>query len=307
MPLVSVIIPAFNAERHIGETIEHVLRQTLTDIEVIVVDDGSSDKTVDVVSGYPGVRCVRKPNGGVSSARNRGVQEARGEWVSFVDSDDLWHPDMLASMWELMQRYPQAAMGLAGSTVLKDMAELARPIPRLGGELPHALLTDFPAVFRFPYLGMSSVFMRRDRFLAIGGFDESLRRAEDINLFLRLLYRSEGYVRLNFPAVHVRSVDGSLSSDSIAGYRQLLVVYDRFLQAQPEFAREHPDLIRVTYGDLHLRHGRALLREGRNKEALTQALLSLRAHPKVAAAMLVLRCLIPAAWMARVRRVVKAS
>lgn len=307
MPLISVIIPAYNAERHIGETIEHVLRQTLPDVEVIVVDDGSSDRTAEVVSRYPQVRCVKKPNGGVSSARNRGVQEATGEWVSFVDSDDLWHPEMLASMWELMQRYPQAVMGLAGSTVLKDMAALAQPITRHQGELPHTLITDFTGVFRFPYLGMSSVFMRRDRFLAIGGFDESLRRAEDINLFLRLLYRSEGYVRLNFPAVHVRSVDGSLSSDSIAGYQQLLVVYDRFLRAHPEFASQHARLVRATYGDLHLRHGRALLRAGRGKEALTQAWLSLRSDPQAGAVMLMLRCLVPASWMARVRRAVRSA
>lgn len=305
MPVVTVIIPAYNAATHIAETIEHVLRQTLADVEVIVVDDGSSDHTADVVARYPTVRYVKKDNGGVSSARNVGAQLARAHWISFVDSDDLWHPEMLASMLELMRTHPTAAMGLSGSTALTDKARLSAPIERIDGALPSRVVTDFREVFRFPYLGMSSVIVERDRFLKLGGFNETLRRAEDVDLFLRLIHGSPGYVRLLFPAVHVRTVEGSLSSDSIAGYVQLQGVYQRFLAVHTSFAQENAPLVRQTLGDLHLRHGRALLRAERRQEARHQAWRSIGQAPTVAALGLLARTLVPSSWLYAARRLFK--
>ncbi|WP_290902364.1 glycosyltransferase family A protein [Aquabacterium sp.] len=301
VPAVTVIIPAYNAAPYIGETIEHVLGQTLPDIEVIVVDDGSSDQTADVVALYPSVRYIRKVNGGVSSARNVGARQARARWISFVDADDLWHPQMLASMLELMLQHPTAAMGLSGSTSLQDRRDLSSPIQRIDGALPFRFLSDFREVFRFPYLGMSSVIVERDRFLALGGFNENLRRAEDVDLFLRLLYNSPGYVRLMYPAVHIRTVDGSLSSDSIAGYVQLLDVYQRFLAEHESFAQESPRLVRQTLSDLHLRLGRALFRADRRSEAKQQALASMRKDFTGAALALLLRVHVPPSWLAVAR------
>lgn len=305
MPLVSVIIPAFNAERYIAETLEHVLRQTLPDVEVIVVDDGSRDGTAAVVARYPSVRYIAKPNGGVSSARNRGVAEAQGEWVAFVDSDDLWHPRMLELMLSLVQRYPDAAMGLSASTGLTDYAGLSAPVPFKDGLPPHRLMTDFREVFRFPYLGMSSVFMRRERFQSIGGFDETLPRAEDVDMYLRLLYGSAGYVRLDFQAVHVRTVEGSLSSDNVSGYRQLLFVYRRFLERHPDFGQQNPALVRTAFGDLHLRHARALLRDQRHGEAFAEAWRALSVRPSLAPLEVLVRACVPAQLMGLARSLVK--
>ena len=97
MPEISVIIPAYNASRTIGPTIESVLAQTFTDFELLVIDDGSTDDTADIVSavGDLALNCVRTENGGVSVARNRGLDMATGAYVAFLDADDAWRPAKL--------------------------------------------------------------------------------------------------------------------------------------------------------------------------------------------------------------------
>ena len=95
---VSVVIPAYNAERFIGEAIESVLAQTHPPFEVVVVDDGSTDATATVARGYPGVTLIQRENGGIGAARNTGVAAATGDWLAFLDADDTWPPDRLSAL-----------------------------------------------------------------------------------------------------------------------------------------------------------------------------------------------------------------
>ena len=96
MPKVTVIIPAYNAEKFIEQTINSVLAQTFQDFEIIVIDDGSKDKTAEIINSYGFlVRCIQTTNGGVSRARNLGINNALGEYIAFLDSDDLWEPTKL--------------------------------------------------------------------------------------------------------------------------------------------------------------------------------------------------------------------
>jgi glycosyltransferase involved in cell wall biosynthesis len=108
-PVVSVVIPAFNAARYLGEALDSVFGQTLTDLELVVVDDGSTDETPQVVQGYGSrVRYVRQPNAGVASARNRGVAESSGRYVAFLDADDVWLPGKLERQLEALAARPSA-------------------------------------------------------------------------------------------------------------------------------------------------------------------------------------------------------
>lgn len=304
MPVVSVVIPAYNSARFIGETIERVLAQDLSDVEVIVVNDGSTDETLSVVSRYPSVKVINQVNVGVTAARNAGVRAALGDWVGFVDSDDLWHPQMLSCCLTLARLHPWARMVLSNSVQKIDRDALDRRHVWPGGVPPHRLEEDFEAVFRHPYLGMSSVFIRRQVFLELGCFNETLRRAEDIDLYLRLLHGQRGYVRLMFDAVHIREVEGSLSSDSVAGYEQILGVYEAFLRRHPQYGSGHPRLLADTFANIRLRYARALLRSGRQMHAIQEAWRATRLQFNQEALAFLLRALVPLSLTRGLRRVV---
>ncbi|WP_338439538.1 glycosyltransferase family A protein [uncultured Aquabacterium sp.] len=292
VPSVSVVIPVYNAAHLVSETLDSVLGQSVQDIEVIVVDDGSRDHIAEVMQGYPQVKFVRQPNGGVSSARNLGVSHATGTWLAFVDSDDVWHRHKLRDQLHLARLHPDVPLGTAGSqSVSMDLLDFEPTVTEAGP--PCALHPEFREVFRFPYLGLSGVFVRRDHFLAVGGFDAGLRCAEDVDFYLRLTYGRPGYWRLNYDAVYVRPVAGSLSSDSVSGYEQTLAVYQRFLQRRPEFATGERAVVRQTFAFLYLRYARSLLRTGRSRrETVAAAWQSFRNQPGAAALVVILRAVL---------------
>src|SRR5438874_1624069 len=110
-PLVSVVIPTYNSAHYIGEAVQSVLAQTYTNFEVIVVDDGSTDDTRERLESVAGrIRYLYQPNGGVSKARNRGIQEARGELIAFLDGDDEWLPEKLAKQLAYMRANPSSPL-----------------------------------------------------------------------------------------------------------------------------------------------------------------------------------------------------
>jgi len=120
---VSVIIPVFNGERFIGEAIQSVMDQTYPPLEIIVVDDGSSDKTADIVRYLSGARPIlyrRQSNQGAAAARNAGVSLAQGEWIAFLDADDVWYPEKLAIQVEHFKTYPDVPFFYSDMDIIDD-------------------------------------------------------------------------------------------------------------------------------------------------------------------------------------------
>src|SRR4051812_26302017 len=110
-PLVSVVIATYNSGRFVGQAVRSVLAQTYRPFEIVVVDDGSTDDTAGVLAGYrDGVRYVYQENRGPAAARNRGIAEAAGELVAFLDADDEWHPEKLSRQWEALSASPRAGL-----------------------------------------------------------------------------------------------------------------------------------------------------------------------------------------------------
>jgi glycosyltransferase involved in cell wall biosynthesis len=113
-PTVSVVIPAYQSEFRIGETLERLARQSYTDFEVVVVDDGSTDATSEIVRRFaakdPRVRLVVQENGGIAAARNRGIEAAEGELIAFLDDDDRWHPRKLELQVARLEEVPEASV-----------------------------------------------------------------------------------------------------------------------------------------------------------------------------------------------------
>lgn len=199
MDLVSIVIPAHNAETYLSETLESALQQTYPNCEVIVVDDGSTDSTPIILATFGSrIRVIRQENGGSAAARNTGVAAARGKWIAFLDSDDVWLPEKIARQLEgcgdCMISHTDSIC--FGDTVSQEIRRSSFEPPGLGQILEHLLVINF--------ITNSTVMLRRDIFERYRGFDESYVTCEDWALWLRICadhdlgYLAEPVVRYRF-------------------------------------------------------------------------------------------------------------
>jgi len=183
--MVSVIVPVYNAADLVGETLDSIMAQDYPEWELIVVDDGSTDHSAEVVAPYLAdqrVRFITKPNGGVASARNLGVREARGELVAFCDSDDLWAPDKLTRQMELLSE-PEVVLVYCGIELLMPDGSI-KPMP----ELHHPEGRCFDELVVGNAVTCSSVVAKKSVVMDAGMFDErrELMGLEDKHLWLRM-------------------------------------------------------------------------------------------------------------------------
>lgn len=186
-PLASVIIPTFNRAAFLREAIDSVLAQTEQDFELIVVDDGSNDATRAVAASYgERVRYFFQSNAGASAARNAGIKNARGQFIVFLDSDDLWQPKKLARQITWMKAHPQIML------CYTDEIWIRRGV-RVNQKKIHAKAGGwiYPLCLPRCIISPSSVLMRREFFEVVGVFDEQLPIGEDYDLWLRTTARFE--------------------------------------------------------------------------------------------------------------------
>ena len=187
-PLVSVIIPAYNGEQFIGEAIESALAQRGVAIEVIVVDDGSSDQTVErIVEFGERVRLFQKKNGGVASARNFGIARARGRFVALLDQDDRYLPGKLATQIDMMNNCPEAVVCHGNIRMIDALGHALH-----NGHLGHPTDESMPSgmvlerLFQWNFILACTALMQRDAVLAVGGFNERLWGVDDYELWMKL-------------------------------------------------------------------------------------------------------------------------
>lgn len=190
--MVSIVIPLYNKERSIERTIQSVLNQSYGDFELVVVNDGSTDRSLDDVERLAmsdeRIRIITQPNGGVCSARNRGIQEAKGEYIALLDADDQWNKEYLEQQMKMVADFPKAAMWGINFAELSD------------GKLIRKLETGLPDGYRgyvenyFQMKGRvsdlfcsSSVLIRKAVFDEVGMFDERIKYAEDSDMWFRII------------------------------------------------------------------------------------------------------------------------
>ena len=243
-PLVSVVVPAYNAAWSLDETLASVCAQTYPELEVLVVDDGSTDATAEVAATWSGrdprVRLISKPNGGVASARNRGMREARGVYVAPIDADDLWAPDHVERQVAALEAAgPGAGMAFARTVFIDGQG---RPLPAGPPEQPEPVKppdVDFRGLLlRNSVANGSAAVFRRDRMLEAGGYDEGLRAAggegaEDWKLTLTLA-ASGRVVYVPAPTVQYRISHSSMSRDAAVMRRSAMMVIDHMRQHGPK-------------------------------------------------------------------------
>ena len=245
---IAVIIPTFNQACFLPESILSVLGQTRPADEIIVVDDGSTDDPASVVAQFQQVQFIRQQNGGPSAARNTGLRNCRASHVVFLDADDRLLPIALEAGLTRIASRPDCAFVYGGFRVIsRDGSRISQDrFAPIEGDSFHALLHT-----NLPYIPSTALF-RRDRVLAVNGFDETLRRCEDYDLFLNIAQR---YSFASHPEIVVeyRKHGQNVSDNHLAMLTAELAVRDRYE------ARIKPNAFLRAY----FRDGRARLINGR--------------------------------------------
>lgn len=231
MTRISVVIPCYNAEKFLAEALASVMAQTLSPHEVIVVDDGSRDASVKVAGGFPSVKLIAQPeNLGGSAARNRGVKEAEGELIAFLDADDIWEPHHLRVVSDLLLRHPTCALAFSLVRAFGDRDNT------WGAALPaHTASDAFWPSWRTTIVPMDTVVMWRQVFIETGGFDQTLRHVNDFEYWLRVS-RHRPFVCTHEVTARYRRYPGSVSSNieacRRAEYRVRADVYAKALKTE---------------------------------------------------------------------------
>jgi glycosyltransferase involved in cell wall biosynthesis len=194
-PLVTVVCPAYNCDRFIEPALESVLSQSYRPIEIIVVDDGSTDSTPEVVQSFREVRYIRQSNQGPSAARNVGIVSALGEYIAFLDLDDLWTPEKLNIQLTGLLAYPKAGLSFGDMRLFwtNDSEELTMfQKYRLTTEYfghENVVNNAVAKLIRCNFIPTSSVVARKSALTKAGNFDEQFRKAEDWDMWLRIAMR----------------------------------------------------------------------------------------------------------------------
>jgi glycosyltransferase involved in cell wall biosynthesis len=216
-PKVSVVIPTYNRAANIGKAIDSALSQTFRDLEVIVIDDGSSDNTSEVLREAYGdrIRYFAQHNQGASAARNKGLAEARGEWIALLDSDDFWEKEKLEQQFKALERFPQCGASYTDVRFLnypetRTMFELAEDSFRhegINGVNPEAAKVLMSPGGGGMVICTCALLARADLIAKSGGFDTNLRFGEDSEFMFRLALRTD-FCYVNLPLVWIdRSPD----------------------------------------------------------------------------------------------------
>jgi glycosyltransferase involved in cell wall biosynthesis len=271
---VSVVIPTFNAEAFIDECLESVFFQTGDfDLDVVLVDDGSTDNTLARIrsGGYP-VRCLEQANAGPAAARNKALRAAEGQYIAFLDSDDLWPEGKLAHQLALMQAHPDIGLLFGDCRQFDEQGEYAKTLFEEGqrdlafwGD-PLYVERPYAKLMQRNFMTTGSIVMRRACVDRVGYFDENLRLVEDLEYWLR--------IALTFPIAHIDSVcllrrrhEENTSRDQVAMSLAFLSVLEghreRFLQQIDDQDADLKGRVTKEYqalGHLHMRrraHGDA--------------------------------------------------
>ena len=242
--MISVVIPLFNKEGLIGTTINTVLSQTYQDFEIIVVNDGSTDDSATEVEKINDsrIRLINQKNAGVSAARNRGIHEAKGEYLALLDGDDEWKPDYLKTQFELTQKYPECDIYCV-NYCFRDLAGQITPtvINHLSFKGIDGVLSNYfeVASCSHPPICSISILARKGIFESVGGFPIGIKSGEDLLTWARLACRYKIAYSLKPLAIFVESASDTNVSKAVQRSGGEQYVLDELLKLY----HEHPNIV----------------------------------------------------------------
>ncbi len=290
MPHVSVIIPTYNRARYVTAAIDSVLAQTFTDYEIIVVDDGSTDNTKEVLQSYKDkIHYIYQPNKGVSAARNTGIKAAKGEWIAFLDSDDEWLPEKLEMQMCDLRQYPGAVLS---STNVRFESPNTNLLDHFKDCLCYSIAEPtyiaIPGNINFTtsYLFTSTVVADRRSIVEVGMFCEHLTLFEDLDLWLRLSTKG-GFV-IN-PLLLVKAnrhsesetlnLSGQFLRDKKKNHDTLIQIYQELLQL--ELTKEQKSYAKHQLSSAWFDLGFYYHKNGQKKQAYCSFLKCFMANPSM--------------------------
>lgn len=247
MPTVSVVMPVYNTAKYVTSAVKSVLAQTYSDFELLIIDDAGTDNAIALCRRFedPRIRIISQENRGLAGARNTGIRNARGDYIAFLDSDDLWAPTKLARHVAHLKAAPSVGVSYAGSCLIDDHGHSLRitQSPKLKG------ITARDIFLRNPIGNGSAPVIRREVFddiaafgrdrLELDFFDESFRQSEDIECWCRIAltthWRFEG---VKGALTYYRINEGGLSANVVRQFTTWLRVRAIVKQINPRFERK---------------------------------------------------------------------
>lgn len=261
MPTVSVIIHTYNNEKFIGETIDSVLGQTYSDYEIIVVDDGSVDRTHDALLPYlHKIRYHYKENGGIASAKNAGIRLSEAEFIAFLDHDDLWVPDKLDVQMKYFAANPQVGLVYGKYASFRGDTELRiKPEKGYSGWIFTRLLSK-------SIIQTSTVMVKRECLDVVGQYDESFILADEYDMFLRIAKRYQcGFVDKVITRYRVH--DANASKNDLLFDKENLGVYKKIYNGCADLDEKEKKILRKRIGMYGIRVARGLYDQGKREES----------------------------------------
>jgi glycosyltransferase involved in cell wall biosynthesis len=279
MTTISVIVPAYNAARTIMKTIESVQQQTFPDFELIVINDGSTDRTLELLRTVkdPRIKIFSYENGGVSVARNRGIAHATGDFLAFIDTDDLWTSDKLELQLAALKQRPEAGVAYSWTSFMDDQGGAfhgAKSVFYEGNVYAKLLIGNFLD-------SGSNPLIRRQAIESVGVFDPKLTHGEDWELYLRLAARWP-FVVVPLPQIFYRQTSGSAMSKIEVMERDALSIIEKAFRAAPlELQPLKNQSLAKLYQFLAQLYLRRMSDASRVKQASQKLQTAINLHPQI--------------------------
>lgn len=249
--LVSVVTATYNMGKYLPFAIESALNQTYRNIEVIVIDDGSTDNTREVVESYwkdPRIRYIHQENKGVANAKNRGIQESRGEFIAFLDADDVWKPNKLDKQLKLFNKSEKIGVVYSDVEYIDENGNIIKREPYkkyYSGTITKQLFID-------NFVNFSSAVVKRKCFVLCGMFDETLPISVDWDLWLRISTEYE-FAFLNERTFYYRIWSGQMSHNYEKRYKCILRIMEKFSQEYSEYLSK--DVVKLAWAHTYFNRG----------------------------------------------------
>jgi len=207
MPFFTVIIPLYNKEQFIGSTLKSILQQHFTDFEIVIIDDGSTDNSVEKIKEFDDerIRFYTKENGGVSTARNYGIEQAAADYITFIDADDYWYPDFLQQMHRNINRFPEQQV-FSAAIEIETEKNIIPAQYSIGITHDCEIVNYFDASSKMSVIWTSCAVFHKSVFAAVGNFDVKIKSGQDTDLWIR--------IGLTYPVVFCRKILARYTFDS---------------------------------------------------------------------------------------------